>query len=130
MKFDEVLNTYLELKEVLEGKKQAIINKNLEEINKADESTVVLCETLAKFDLKNNSNAFSEAQKEQLRNLGKEIRDLQENNEILIKHSLDVINDLLSGILNIARSENSSYDSKGCTNNTESLDISSITEEA
>ncbi len=131
MNFNEILNAYLELKEILEKKKQAIVNKNLETINKADENTVVLCEKIAKFNLKNAPNDFSEAQKEQLRTLGKEIRDLQKNNEILIKHSLDVINDLLSGILNIARNENRSYDSKGlgkCDN--DGLDISSITEEA
>lgn len=131
MNFNEVLNTYLELKQVLEDKKKFLIEKNLEGINKSDESAVVLCEKLAKFDLGNNSSCFSEEEKEQLRTLGKKIRDLQENNEILIKHSLDVINELLSGILNIARNENCSYDSKGLTkSDNESLDISSITEEA
>jgi hypothetical protein len=60
-----------------------------------------------------------------------EIKTLQENNEILIKHSLNVINNILSGILNIAQNEKTSYNAqgKGCQDS-ESLDISSITEEA
>ena len=63
--------------------------------------------------------------------IGERIKILQENNEILIKHSIGVINNILSGILNIAAHDKSSYDAKGqgCTDS-ETLDISSITEEA
>ncbi len=129
MNYNEVYNTFLELKEILLRKKEAIIKKNLEDLNKNDEATIVLVEKINKFDLKNNN--FSQNEKENLKKLGEEIKIIQENNEILIKHSLDVINNILSGILNIAQNEKTSYNAKGIgCQDSECLDISSITEEA
>ena len=131
MNYKEVFDTYQELKEILIKKKEAIIKKDLELLGSLDENTVVLVEKMSKFDLKNNSSVFTDEEKQNLRKLGEEIKKIQENNEILIKHSLGVINNLLSGILNIALSDKSSYNSKGQTYcDDESLDISSITEEA
>ena len=129
MEYNEVYATFLELKEVLLNKKEAIIKKNLEVLNSTDEAVIVLVEKINKFDLQNNS--FSDDEKENLKKLGEEIKVIQENNEILIKHSLDVINNILSGILNIAQNEKTSYNSRGISyQDSESLDISSITEEA
>ena len=131
MDFNEVFSVYGKLKEALLVKKEALIKKNLENLNKADDETVVLCEKISKFDIEKIKNNFTDEQKQELKKLACEIKKIQENNEILIKHSLSVINDILSGILNIAQSENNSYDSQGKSLiNKESLDISSITEEA
>jgi len=131
MDYKEVFETYQELKENLTEKKQAIIKKDLELLNSIDENLTVLCEKITKFNLENNVSAFSEEEKQNLKKLGEEIKIIQENNEILIKHSLGVINGLLSGILNIAQSEKNSYNSKGLAKtDDESLNISSITEEA
>ena len=129
MNYNEVYATFLELKEVLLNKKEAIIKKNLEVLNSTDEAVIVLVEKINKFDLQNNS--FSDDEKENLKKLGEEIKVIQENNEILIKHSLDVINNILSGILNIAQNEKTSYNAKGAgCQDSESLNISSISEEA
>ena len=129
MNYNEVYATFLELKEVLLNKKEAIIKKNLEVLNSTDEAVIVLVEKINKFDLANNS--FSEDEKLNLKKLGEEIKVIQENNEILIKHSLDVINNILSGILNIAQNEKTSYNARGAgCQDSESLNISSITEEA
>ena len=129
MDYSEVYNAFLELKSVLEDKKQAIIKKNLEKLSALDEATIVLVEKINKFDLKNNT--FSQEEKDNLKKLGEEIKVIQENNEILINHSLNVINNILSGILNIAQNEKCSYNARGAgCQNSESLDISSITEEA
>ena len=129
MNYSEVYNAFLELKSILENKKQAIIKKNLEQLSSMDEATIVLVEKINKFDLQNND--FSQEEKENLKKIGEEIKVIQQNNEILINHSLNVINGILSGILNIAQNEKSSYDAKGVScQNSESLDISSITEEA
>ena len=96
-----------------------------------DENIVITSEKISKFDIQNESKSFTDAQKQELKKLGERIRVLQENNEILIKHSISVINNLLSGILNITANETSSYDAKGNSlNDSENLDISSITEEA
>ena len=131
MNYKEVFDTYQELKETLTKKKEAIIKKDLELLGRLDENLVVLVEKMTKFDLKNNSSIFTDEEKQNLKKLGEEIKKIQENNEILIKHSLGVINNLLSGILNIAQSDKNSYNSKGQTYcDDESLDISSITEEA
>ena len=126
MEFEEVYNTFSELKNTLEEKKQAIIKKNLEKIASCDETSIALCEKIQKFNL-DKPNDFTNEQKAKL---GQNIKVLEENNEILIKHSLDVINNILTGILNIAQNEKSSYNEKGIgLRNSESLDISSITEE-
>ncbi len=131
MIYSEVFEAYKELEDNLVQKKEAIIKKDLEKLNNLDENLIVLTEKINRFDLKNSPNDFSEAQKQELKELGEKIKVIQENNEILIKHSLGVINGLLSGILNIAQSEMSSYNSKGLScSDDESLDISSITEEA
>ena len=130
MVFEEVYNTFSELKNILEEKKQAIIKKNLEKIASCDEMSLALCEKIQKYNLQ-EGNDFSVEQKTKIKALGSEIKVIQENNEMLIKHSLDVINNILTGILNIAQNEKSSYNEKGIgLKNSESLDISSITEEA
>ena len=129
MNYSEVQSAFIELKEVLLKKKEAIIKKDLEVLNSADETSIVLLEKINKFDIQNNN--FSVKEKEELKKIGLEIKKIQENNEILIKHSLNVINNILSGILNIAQNEKTSYNSRGAgCHNSESLDISSITEEA
>lgn len=131
MDYQEVFNTYQELKGLLLNKKEAIIHKRIDELNKIDENCREIFEKIQKFDLKNTPNNFTDEQKEDLKKLGIEIRKIEENNEILIKHSLSVINNILSGILNIAQGEKCSYNSRGESyNEDESLDISSITEEA
>ena len=129
MNYSEVYNAFLELKSVLENKKQAIIKKNIEQLSAMDEATIVLVEKINKFDLKNND--FSSEEKENLKKIGEEIKVIQQNNEILINHSLNVINNILSGILNIVQNEKTSYNAKGAgCQDSESLNISSITEEA
>ena len=129
MNYNEVLNSFLELKEILIKKKEAIVKKDLKELASTDEATIVAVEKINKFKLEENN--FTQEEKNELKKLGEEIKILQKNNEILIKHSLDVINNILSGILNIAQNDKCSYNSKGmgCQDN-ESLNISSITEEA
>ena len=131
MNYNDVYAAYSELKEILLKKHDVIIKKNLEELNSLDEATIVAIEKIKKFNLENTQNSFTEEEKENLRRLGREIKKIEENNEILIKHSLGVINNILSGILNIVQSDKNSYNSKGigCTDS-ESMDISSITEEA
>ena len=129
MNYNEIYNAFLELKSTLEKKKEAIIKKNLELLHETDEATIVLTEKINKYDLSNNN--FTQEEKEKLKKLGEEIKVIQENNEILIKHSLNVINNILSGILNIAQNEKTSYNARGIgCQDSESLDISSITEEA
>ena len=101
MNFEKIWGIYEEIKTLLEQKRQAIIKKDLDKLNSSDEQIKVLCETLEKINVIEISKEFSIEQKEQLKALGREIKTLQENNEIFTKHSLDVINGLLSGIFNI-----------------------------
>ena len=131
MEYKKVYEAYLKLKENLALKKEAIIKKKLEELTRIDEELIVLCEQLKTFDFKKLSQTLTQEEKNNLKNLAQEIKKLENNNEILIKHSLDVINNLMSGILNIAKKDTQSYNSKGMNcSNTDSLGISSITEEA
>ncbi len=131
MNYKEVFDTYNELKEILINKRNAIIKKKMDELSRLDEATIICIDKIKKFDLENTPNDFTNEEKEELKKLGLEIKKIEKDNEILIKHSLSVINNILSGILNIAQSDRNSYNSqgKGCVDS-ESLDISSITEEA
>ncbi|MBQ2984736.1 MAG: hypothetical protein IJD57_08085 [Candidatus Gastranaerophilales bacterium] len=130
MNFDDVIKVFMDLKNVLFEKKQAIIKKDMDKLAQIDEETAVLCQQIAKFKLEENQDLFSDDEKKQLKQLGEEIKNLTQNNEILIKHSLGVINGILSGILNIAQKEKNSYNSRGQGTNDESMDISSVIEEA
>ena len=129
--YKDVFETYNELKELLSAKKEAIIHKNLDDLARIDENIIILSDKIEKFDINKMQETFSEEEKQELKKLAQRIKVLQENNEILIKHSIGVINNILSGILNITANENTSYNSQGksCVDN-ETLDISSITEEA
>ena len=129
MKFEEIYSEYEKLRNNLSSRRIAIIKKNLEEIGRLDEELIVISERIKAFDLKNNN--FTESEKESLKTLASEIKNLEENNEILINYSLNVINNTLSGILNIIQKDKTSYNSKGlnCQNEDENA-ISSIIEEA
>lgn len=131
MNYSEIYQIYFNLKENLALKKNAIVKRNLDELHRIDEELIVLCEQLKTKDIKEAFKTFTDDEKNQLKELALEIKKLENNNEILIKHSLDVINNLMSGILNIAKQDISSYNSKGmnCTT-TDILGTSSITEEA
>ncbi len=131
MNYSEIYQIYSNLKENLALKKNAIVKRNLDELHRIDEELIVLCEQLKTKDIKEIFKTFTDNEKNQLKELALEIKKLENNNEILIKHSLDVINNLMSGILNIAKQDISSYNSKGmnCTT-TDILGTSSITEEA
>ena len=130
MNFDDVIKVFMDLKNVLFEKKQAIIKKDMDKLAQIDEETAVLCQQITKFKLEENQDLFSDDEKKQLKQLGEEIKNLTQNNEILIKHSLGVINGILSGILNIAQKEKNFYNSRGQGTNDESMDISSVIEEA
>ena len=129
MKFEEVYSEYEKLRNNLSSRRTAIIKRNLEEIGRLDEELIVISERIKTFDLKNNN--FTEKEKESLKTLASEVKNLEENNEILINYSLNVINNTLSGILNIIQKDKTSYNSKGlnCQNEDENA-ISSIIEEA
>lgn len=129
--YQEILDNYKELKENLALKKEAIVKRNLEDLSKLDENCTVICEKIAKIDMPESLKTLTDNEKQELKTLGDEIKILEENNEILINHSLGVINNILSGILNITQADKCSYNSKGKTlGDSESLNISSITEEA
>jgi len=131
MDFKTLIDTFNKLKELLQVKRETIIKKELEKLNETDEQIRELSEFLVKNNYSEIVKTFGAEEKKQIKEAAEEIKNLEKNNEILIKHSLDVINGLLSGILNIASIENCSYDAKG-KNRVEQdpYRISSITEEA
>lgn len=131
MEFIEIKENLEKLKSFLNQKKEAIIKKEVETLNKIDEEILVIVEYLNKNDYKKLIENFETKEKEELKAISLEIKKLEEANQNLIKHSLDVINGLLFGILNITNNENSSYNSEGKNLTDESqYTISSITEEA
>ena len=77
MNYSEVYSAFSELKEILTLKKQAIIKRDLETLNSLDEQNKVCIEKIEKFDLKNTPNEFSNEEKENLKKLGQEIKQLE-----------------------------------------------------
>lgn len=128
MDYNSVYNCYEELLNLLITKKEILSNDKPFELSKVDDEIRALSEKIQKIDLKNNSKSYTDAQKEELKKLGYEIKRIEEDNEILIKHSLGVINNILSGILNIK--EENSYNSKGQKSNIDNGIINSISKEA
>ena len=129
MEYEKIYNEYKKIKDNMLERKEAIIVRNLEKINKLNEERIEITEKLKTYDLKDNN--FTSEEKQNLKDLVSEIKKLEENNEILINHSLGVIKNTLSGILNRIQKDKNSYNSKGlnCQNEDESP-ISSIIEEA
>lgn len=129
--YQEIYSIYEELKVLLERKKEALKSRNLDELSKVDEECLEVNEKFKKYDLKNVLNSFNDEQKANLKTLANEIKILQEHNEMLINHSLGVINNTLAGIINIVQSDSTSYNAQGKTQgDKDGLNISSITEEA
>lgn len=133
MDFNKLKENLSKLQNLLSIKKEAIIKNDIEILTKTDEEIVVIFEDIQKTNLKEEIEFLNENEKAEIKKIVQEIKKAENDNEILIKHSLDVINGLLSGILNIAQNENHShsYNSKGenCVDD-EAYRISSITEEA
>lgn len=129
--FEEVKQKYIELKELLEHKKQVLIKKDVEELARIDEKLICLYNDIKVVHTHKSELNFTQEEKDQLNNLAQVINQTQKDNEVLILHSLSVINKLFEGILNITSSSKDEYNRLGKKNQTnEFVDISSITEEA
>ncbi len=131
MAFEEILEKYIQLRDCLKEKREALIKRDVDKLGSIDENILALCNYMDKFQQEIKEDKFSPEEKESLKKVSAEVKELNNNNEILIKHSLNVMNNLLSGIVNIATQDKNSYNSQGvgCVSD-ESLNISSITEEA
>ncbi len=128
--FDKIKEIYLNIKALLEEKQKALIEKNLETLATCDEKLICAYNEIKIIHDRKNEFSLDENQKKELRELSEQIGKLQKNNEVLITHSLNVINKIFEGILNISSAKNADYNHLGKKNQDNTLDISSITEEA
>ena len=121
---------YLTIKNLLEKKQQALIKKDLEMLASCDENLICAYNEVKNIYENKDKFTLSDEQKKQLNEITAQIGHLQKNNEVLITHSLNVINKIFEGILNITSAKNADYNHLGKKNQDSGLDISSITEEA
>ncbi len=128
--FEKILEIYLTIKNLLEKKQQALIKKDLEMLASCDENLICAYNEVKNIYENKDKFTLSDEQKKQLNEITAQIRHLQKNNEVLITHSLNVINKIFEGILNITSAKNADYNHLGKKNQDSGLDISSITEEA
>ena len=128
--FEKILEIYLTIKNLLEKKKQALIKKDLEMLASCDENLICAYNEVKNIYENKDKFTLSDEQKKQLNEITAQIGHLQKNNEVLITHSLNVINKIFEGILNITSAKNADYNHLGKKNQDSGLDISSITEEA
>lgn len=128
--FEKILEIYLTIKNLLEKKQQALIKKDLEMLASCDENLICAYNEVKNIYENKDKFALSDEQKKQLNEITAQIGHLQKNNEVLITHSLNVINKIFEGILNITSAKNADYNHLGKKNQDSGLDISSITEEA
>lgn len=128
--FEKILEIYLTIKNLLEKKQQALIKKDLEMLASCDENLICAYNEVKNIYKNKDKFTLSDEQKKQLNEITAQIGHLQKNNEVLITHSLNVINKIFEGILNITSAKNADYNHLGKKNQDSGLDISSITEEA
>lgn len=128
--FETIKENYINLKNLLEIKQEALIKKDIDTLTSTDEKLIcIYSEIKAIYDNKDKLS-LSIAQKEELNEITQSIGQLQHDNEVLIAHSLNVIDKIFEGILNITSAKNADYNHLGKKNQGTSFDISSITEEA
>lgn len=128
--FEKIKESYISIKTLLEQKQRALVGKNLEELTSCDEKLICAYNEIKIIYERKDEFSLNEEQKGELRALSEQIGKLQKNNEVLIAHSLNVINKIFEGILNISSAKNADYNHLGKKNQDNTLEISSITEEA
>ncbi len=128
--FEKILEIYLTIKNLLEKKQQALIKKDLETLAVCDENLICAYNEVKNIYEQKDKFSLTREEKDELNKITAQIGQLQKNNEVLINHSLNVINKIFEGILNITSAKNADYNHLGKKNQENTLDISSITEEA
>lgn len=128
--FEKILEIYLTIKNLLEKKQQALIKKDLETLAVCDEKLICAYNEVKNIYEQRDKFTLTRGEKDELNKITAQIGQLQKNNEVLITHSLNVINKIFEGILNITSAKNADYNHLGKKNQDSGLDISSITEEA
>lgn len=128
--FEKIKESYISIKTLLEQKQRALVEKNLEELTSCDEKLICAYNEIKIIYERKDEFSLNKEQKGELRALSEQIGKLQKNNEVLIAHSLNVINKIFEGILNISSAKNADYNHLGRKNQDNTLEISSITEEA
>ncbi|HIQ88380.1 TPA: hypothetical protein IAA68_00980 [Candidatus Galligastranaerophilus faecipullorum] len=128
--FEKIKESYISIKTLLEQKQRALVEKNLEELTSCDEKLICAYNEIKIIYERKDEFSLNKEQKEELCALSEQIGKLQKNNEVLIAHSLNVINKIFEGILNISSAKNADYNHLGKKNQDNTLEISSITEEA
>lgn len=128
--FEKIKEIYIHIKTLLEDKQKALIEKNLELLASCDEKLICAYDEIKAIYEKKDEFELNQSQKKELNEITERINKLQKDNEVLITHSLNVINKIFEGILNISSAKNADYNHLGKKNQDSTLDISSITEEA
>lgn len=128
--FEKIKEIYINIKTLLEDKQKALIEKNLEVLASCDEKLICAYDEIKAIYEKKDEFELNQSQKKELNEITERINKLQKDNEVLITHSLNVINKIFEGILNISSAKNADYNHLGKKNQDSTLDISSITEEA
>ena len=128
--FEQIKEIYITIKTLLEQKQQTLIKKDLEGLANCDEKLICAYNEIKVIYEQKEKLNLTQEQKNELNEITAQIGHLQKNNEVLITHSLNVINKIFEGILNITSTKNADYNHLGKKNQEGSLDISSITEEA
>ncbi len=128
--FEKIKESYITIKTLLEQKQQALIKKDLEGLANCDEKLICAYNEIKVIYEQKEKLNLTQEQKNELNEITAQIGHLQKNNEVLITHSLNVINKIFEGILNITSAKNADYNHLGKKNQESNLDISSITEEA
>ncbi len=128
--FEKIKESYITIKTLLEQKQEALIKKDLEGLANCDEKLICAYNEIKTIYENKEKFSLTQEEKNELNEITATIGQLQKNNEVLITHSLNVINKIFEGILNITSAKNADYNHLGKKNQENCLDISSITEEA
>ena len=93
--FEKIKESYITIKTLLEQKQEALIKKDLEGLANCDEKLICAYNEIKEIYEQREKFSLTQEEKNELNEITAQIGQLQKNNEVLIVHSLNVINKII-----------------------------------
>ena len=74
MAFEEILEKYIQLRDCLKEKREALIKRDVDKLGSIDENILALCNYMDKFQQEIKEDKFSPEEKESLKQVSAEVK--------------------------------------------------------
>lgn len=125
-----LIETYENLIELQEEKRQILINHKIEELGGIDEKILTLYGRTKDISDKREFLKPTDEQRLKIRELHKQITEREKVNKALVNYSLGMINKIFNGMMKMINVRSDEYNKNGLNSSSETYDVSSIVEEA